>query len=322
MKTIKVTPADNIQEILDSLKEPALIMLGKGVYRQKIKVAKDGVTLAGESRDETVVTWDDYARKPHSDGMEYNTFRTYTLCVTGENVRLENFTVENSNTDPKTAGQCVALSVNAKAFSAADMRLLSTQDTLFLAPFPDDLVVRYAGISDEGYYDGFIPRDELFMEGSSLHCFRNCEICGTVDFIFGCAEAYFENCRIVSLNDGRDITYISAPAHSLKQERGFCFIGCSLESRGAEENSVYLARPWRDFGKSVFINCTAEAHINAELFDRWNDTYRNRTARFAYFNLECRGKTEPVSWCRELTEGEAAEYVGLCAAAMKKFGLR
>ncbi len=321
MKTIEVTPSDDIQRILDALDEPAEILLHKGIYRQKIKIARGNITIKGESRDETIISWDDYARKRHADGMEYNTFRTYTVCVTGENVRLENFTIENSVPDPKTAGQCVALSVNAKTFSAADMRLLSTQDTLFLAPFPDDLVVRYAGITDEGYYDGFIPRDELFMEGNSLHCFKNCEICGTVDFIFGCAEAYFENCRIVSLNDGRDITYISAPAHSLKQERGFCFKGCSLEARGAEKNSVYLARPWRDFGKSVFIDCKAGEHINAALFDRWNDTYRNKTARFAFYNLDCGKKTEPVSWCRQLSRAEAAAYKKLCAAAMKKLGL-
>ena len=37
-------------------------------------------------------------------------------------------------------GQCVALSVNAKRFYAENVELKSTQDTLFMAPFPDDLV--------------------------------------------------------------------------------------------------------------------------------------------------------------------------------------
>ena len=122
MKTIEVTPTDDIQRLLDALDEPAEILLHKGIYRQKIKIARGNITIKGESRDETIISWDDYARKRHADGMEYNTFRTYTVCVTGENVRLENFTIENSVPDPKTAGQCVALSVNAKTFSAADMR--------------------------------------------------------------------------------------------------------------------------------------------------------------------------------------------------------
>ena len=122
MKTIELTPSDDIQRILDALDEPAEILLHKGLYRQKIKISRGNITIKGESRDETIISWDDYARKRHADGMEYNTFRTYTVCVTGENVRLENFTIENSVPDPKTAGQCVALSVNAKTFSAADIR--------------------------------------------------------------------------------------------------------------------------------------------------------------------------------------------------------
>lgn len=320
MHTITVTPDDNIQQILDGLSSPATIYLKAGVYEQKIKISRPGVKLVGENRDSTIVRWGDYARKTHADGLQYTTFRTYTVCVTGDGVRLENFTIENTNTDPVKVGQCVALSVNAKSFSAANMRLLSTQDTLFMAPFPDDLVVRYAGITDEGYYDGFMPRDELFMEGSSLCYFNNCEICGTVDFIFGCAEAYFEKCRLVSLGDERKACYIAAPAHSLKQQRGFCFYDCDLVCGGAAEKSVYLARPWRDFGKSVFINCRADGHIAPALFDRWNDTYRYKTARFGYYGLECAEEPAPVDWCKKLDRDEAEDYINMCARTRGKFG--
>ncbi len=320
MTTIKTGPGDNLQYILDTVETPATICMSAGIYRQKIKISRPGITLKGAGRGSTIVTFDDYARKTHSDGMQYTTFRTYTVCVTGEGVRLEDFTIENSNTDPVNAGQCVALSVNAKTFSAANMKLVSTQDTLFLAPFPDDLVVRYAGITDEGYYDGFVPRDELFMEGGSLHYFKNCEICGTVDFIFGCAEAYFEKCRIVSLNDGRNTAYIAAPAHSLKQERGFCFYDCDLESGGAPDGSVYLARPWRDFGMSVFVNCRAGGHIAPALFDRWNDTYRSKTARFAFYGLSG-VSAAPVDWCRQLSAAEAEGYIRACADARGRYGM-
>ena len=88
----------------------------------------------------------------------------------------------------------MALSVNAKSFYAKNVGLKSTQDTLFLYPFPDDLVVRYRG---------FIPHNQLYAEGHALHVFEKCEICGTVDFIFGCSEAYFKDCEIISLNDAR-----------------------------------------------------------------------------------------------------------------------
>lgn len=303
MQIFHLTPSDDIQNILNNIDNPATIYLSAGTYRQKIEIKTDGVTLIGEDRETTVITYDDYARKLHADGKEYNTFRTYTLCVSGENAVLKNLTVENSNVDPKTVGQCVALSVNAKSFYAENVNLKSTQDTLFLAPFPDDLVVRYRG---------FIPENQLYMDGTSLHLFKNCRISGTVDFIFGGAEAYFKDCEIVSINEKRGTGFIAAPCHHLVQSGGFYFINCDLKSEGAEENSVFLARPWRDFGKCAFINCRADKHIRRELFDKWNDTERDRTARFAYYNLNCAVPPEPVSWCRQLTDKQANEIINNC----------
>lgn len=309
MKVLHLTPNDDLQDILDGLDGPATIYLKSGVYRQKTLVAANDVKIIGEGRETTVITYDDYARKTHSDGREYNTFRTYTLCVTGERVRLENLTVENSNTDPTEAGQCVALSVNCKSFSAKNVNLKSMQDTLFVAPFPDDLVVRYRN---------FIPEKQLYAEGTSLHLFEDCAIYGTVDFIFGGAEAYFKNCKLISVAEKRGIGFIAAPCHHLVQDKGFYFIDCDVIAEGAKEGEVYLARPWRDFGKCAFINCRVDKHIKPELFDKWNDTERDKTARFLYYGLDCNFTPEPVKWARELTNKQANEIINACNAKFKE----
>lgn len=313
MNIITLSPKDDVQAILDGLDRPATIYLKKGVYRNKLCVRRNDVTIIGEERETTVLSYDDYAKKAHPDGREYNTFRTYTVCVTGERVTLKNLTVENANTAPETVGQCVALSVNARRFRATDVDLKSTQDTLFTAPFPDDLVVRYSGLTDDpAYYDGFIPREQLYMEGGALHLFDRCRIYGTVDFIFGCAEAYFRGCELISLADKRNCGFVAAPAHSLKQERGYTFLDCKFRNGGAD-GGVFLARPWRDFGKCDFIRCELENHISPLLFDRWNDTRRDKTARFAYYGLKG-GNLSPVPWARELTEREADEIAARCNA--------
>lgn len=299
MRELHLDASDNLSDILNNLHEPATIYLKKGVYRQKTLIEADDVTLIGEERETTVITYDDYARKIHADGQEYNTFRTYTVCVTGERVKFKNLTIENSNTDPATVGQCVALSVNSKSFSAENVDLKSTQDTLFVAPFPDDLVNRYRG---------FIPEKQLYMEGGSLHLFENCRIYGTVDFIFGCATALFKSCKLISLHDSRGRGYVAAPAHSLKQERGFVFYGCDFIPEGAGEGTVFLARPWRDFGKCEFIDCRLETHIDPSLYDKWNDTQRDKTARFAHFGLSGR-EIAPVPWGKELSADEANEII-------------
>ena len=305
MKTLRLNPNCNLSEAINS-SDADIIYLEKGIYNQKTEILRDNITIIGEGQ--VVLTFADYANKIHADGKEYNTFRTFTLCITGNNVRLENFTVENSNTDPEKVGQCVALSVHGDGFTAVNMNLVSTQDTLFLSPFPDDLVVRYRD---------FLPQRQLYKEGGNTHLFENCRISGTVDFIFGCAEAYFKNCEIVSLKDTRNIGFVAAPAHPLHAERGFTFIDCNFKSEGAENETIYLARPWRDFGKCEFINCKLDRHINGKLFDKWNDTERDKTARFAYFGLDCAGEPNPVPWSKKLTKAQADDIINYCTQKFK-----
>ena len=308
MKKIIVSPGDDLQNILDNCPDNTTIYVKNGVYNKKITVRGNGLKIIGEGRETTRITWDDWAKKPHPDGGEYNTFRTFTVCVTGENVVMENLTIENANTRPERVGQCVALSVNARSFTAVNVDLRSTQDTLFTAPFPDDLVVRYSGLTDDvAYYDGFIPREQLYMQGGSLQVYKNCRIYGTVDFIFGSAEAYFLGCELVSLHDERGTGFVAAPSHPLANETGYVFFDCAFKSGGAEESSVYLARPWRDFGKCEFVSCTLESHIKGELFDKWNDTYRDKTARFSYADLSGK-RIAPVKWSSEISE-ERIEYL-------------
>lgn len=310
MKTLHLTPDCDLQNAINS-SDADVIYLEKGIYNQKTEILRDNLTVIGAG-NETKLSFSDYARKIHADGKEYNTFRTYTLCVTGNNVRLANFTVENSNTDPAAVGQCVALSVHGDGFTAVGMNLVSTQDTVFLSPFPDDLVVRYRD---------FLPRRQLYKEGASTHLFKNCRICGTVDFIFGCSEAYFKDCEIISLKDTRGVGFVAAPAHPLAEKRGFSFIGCRFLSEGADPSSVFLARPWRDFGKCSFINCKLGSHIKDCLFDKWNDTERDKSARFSYFNPDCDFKPQPVTWCERLTETQANDIINDCARKFKELNI-
>ena len=319
MNTLYLSPSDNLQSILAKIAQPTTIYLKKGVYNGKFLLSADNVKIVGEDRETTIITGADFAKKAHPDGREYFTFRTYTLCITGENSVIENLTIENSNPDPEAVGQCVALSVNAKSFHAKNVCLKSTQDTLFTAPFPDDLVIRYSGLTDDPtYYDGFIPRKQLYMEGESFHYFEGCRICGTVDFIFGGARAYFYDCDIISLYEKRGEGYVCAPCHSLAQEHGYLFYNCRFKSDGAKDNSVYLARPWRDFGKCEFIDCSIDRHVSPLLFDKWEGTYRDRTARFAHHKLTG-GNLAPVPWCKELAPEQATEIINTFTSLKRKF---
>ena len=271
MECIRATPEDDLQSVFDTAPENSRVLLAEGVYRQKAVIRTPGLVVAGAGADRTRIVWNDYARKRDFLGAEYNTFRTYSLAVCAQGVTLEDLTVENDALAPETLGQEVALSVVADEFHMENCTLRSTQDTLFLGPLPSDLV---------GRYEGFL-HDELRRFGFFRQTFRNCRIEGTVDFIFGCGQALFETCEIRSVQDKRKIGYVAAPAHDIRQEEGFRFRKCRFTAEaGVPEGSIFLARPWRDYGLAVFEDCSYGVHIAADGFDKWQGTDRDRTARF------------------------------------------
>lgn len=271
MEHILVTPSDDLQRIFDTAPENSMILLSEGEYRQKTVIRTPGLIVKGAGADKTRIVYNDYAKKRDFLGAEWNTFRTYTLAVCADGVTMEGLTVENDALAPEVLGQEVALSVVADRFRMENCILRSTQDTLFLGPLPSDLI---------GRYEGFL-HDELRRFGWFRQSFRNCRIEGTVDFIFGCGDAVFEDCEIRSLQDKRNVGFVAAPAHDIQQKEGFRFCRCQFTAeQEVPAGSIFLARPWRDYGLSVFTDCTYDFHIAPEGFDKWQGTNRDGTARF------------------------------------------
>jgi pectinesterase len=127
----------------------------------------------------------------------------------------------------------------------------------------------------------FLPEDERYFDGNTTNYFSECEIHGSVDFIFGAGKAIFDNCTLITVKDKRGQSYVVAPAHSLKDDFGYLFYQCQFKKEfGVSEESIYLARPWRDYGKVVFAYCQYEEHISSLGFHDWSDVNRIRTARF------------------------------------------
>ena len=280
-----ILTGSELQERLDRALPGSTIQLPAGTFRAKLLITVPGLTLIGAGADRTRIIWDDYALKKDGNGLEYNTFRTWTVAVCADHVTFRDLMIENDSLHPEKKGQEVALSVCADDFKMENCRLRSTQDTLFLGPLPEDLIARY---------NGFLP-DPLRRGGRFHQELKNCRIEGTVDFIFGCGEALIENCEIRSLNDARNIGYAAAPAHSPAQSEGFTFRHCRFTAEnGVSSGSIYLARPWRDYGLCRFEDCSYGEHIAPVGFDKWNDTERDKTARF-YETPAIKGR---VSWVR------------------------
>lgn len=219
-----------------------------------------------------------YANKLDENNQELTTWKTAALKISGSHNILENLTIRNISGDSHIKGQEVALGVYGDDNLFINCRFVSQQDTLFVGPLPDDLCTRYID---------FLPQDERYFEGNAFNYFEACTIEGTIDFIFGAGKAVFDNCILKTIHDERKETYVVAPSHSLKDDYGYLFYECKfLIGDEVEEQSTYLARPWRDYGKAVFAYCFYDKHINKEGFHDWSNINRIRTARFEEHPLQ------------------------------------
>ncbi len=300
------TITEAINSLPASCTEPVIISLEPGVYREKLTIDRDFVTIQGTgiSPHETILSYDDYAFAQMEDGTNRGTFRSYSVFVDAHDVTLKNLTIENASGDENKVGQAIALYVDGDRFQCIDCRLLGRQDTLFTGPLPPK----------ELQPGGFIGPKQYAPRINGRHYYKNCYICGNIDFIFGSATAYFDHCLLESLmhREGQTIQgYVTAPSTPEGQEYGYVFWECSFLSAECPKESVYLARPWRDYGKCVFLKCTAGAHIHPEIFHDWNKPAARENAFFAIYeltNARCEEIHAKAPFAKQLFENDLSHY--------------
>ncbi len=292
----KITPKNSINDTLKIMKSGDILFLSEGIYKEKVKVTISNISIIGFNCSTTIIENMDYSPKIHIDNKEYNTFRTYTCIVLGDNVSISNVTIRNTSVPSIKYGQAVSLHILGDNFKLLNSKLIGAQDTLLCGPIPHDLTIRYKD---------FLPKDELQANKPSRQLYDNCYIEGDVDFIFGCGNSIFNNCQIHSIETHTN-SYVAAPSHSLEQKYGFTFINCKLTGN-AKKHSVFLARPWRDYGKAVFINCTMDDHINPLGWNKWGDSNRDKTCYFAEYSPGV-DTTKRLPFGHILTEEDLLNY--------------
>ena len=171
---------------------PVTIEIAPGIYHEKIEIHRDNLTIVGTGTapEEVVLTYDDFAFDDMPDGSKRGTFRSYSVFLDASNVTMKNLTIENASGDENTHGQAIALYAEGDHLYFENLRLIGRQDTLFTGPLPPK----------ELQPNGFIGPKQFAPRINGRQHYKDCYICGNIDFIFGSATAYFEHCRIESLS--------------------------------------------------------------------------------------------------------------------------
>ena len=232
----------------------AEICIGPGIYREKLVCEKRALTLRGAGADATTLIFGDGGKLPHPDGRPTHTFRSYTAFFSGGSVTVEDLTIANDAGPGSAVGQAIAAYVDAEKAVFRRVRLLGNQDTLFCAPLPEA----------EREKDGFLGPRKFAPRRPSAQYYKSCEIAGDIDFIFGGADALFEQCILRTVDNHLPHSYITAPSGSANG-LGFVFWDCDFVS-DCPAGTVYLGRPWRPTGKTAVLDCRLGAHIAPEGF--------------------------------------------------------
>ena len=281
----------------------AVIEIGPGVYREKLFAEKRRLTLRGAGADRTRIVWGDGGKLPHPDGRPTHTFRSYTAFLGGECVTVEDLTIENDAGPGSAVGQAIAAYVDAARAEFRRVKLLGNQDTLFCAPLPEK----------EREKDGFLGPRVRAPRRPSAQYYHECEIAGDIDFIFGGADALFEQCTLRTVDNALPHSYVTAPSGPA-EGLGFVFWDCDFVS-AAPAGTVYLGRPWRPTGKTAVLGCRLGAHIAPEGFSPWGDRTDTALAAFAEAGSVGPGAAPRPGWVHALSAPDAA---ALLSAARRR----
>ncbi|KAL8151616.1 hypothetical protein V2J09_021424 [Rumex salicifolius] len=221
--------------------ERTVIYVREGVYEENVEIPrhKTNIMLVGDGSDATVITWN----RSVADG--WTTFRSATLAVSGDGFLGRDMTFENSAGASKH--QAVALRINSDLSAVYRCSIVGYQDSLYVHSF--------------------------------RQFYRECDIYGTVDFIFGNAIVVLQASNIFSrLPLPGQFTVITAQSRDSQDEiTGIVIQNCSIlasddlyNSRNSKVVRSYLGRPWKPYARTVVMESYIDDFVDPAGWTKWS----------------------------------------------------
>ncbi|CAI0467657.1 unnamed protein product [Linum tenue] len=251
-----------------------VIYVKAGIYDEYITITKNqpNIFMYGDGTRKTVVT----GNKSNKGG--FPTWGTASFAVIGNGFICRDMGFQN------TAGaighQAVALRVQSDRSVFYNCRMDGYQDTLY----------------QQAHYQFY----------------RNCEISGTVDFIFGDASAIIQNSKIIVRKPmpGQAST-VTAQGKTDKNENCAILPDTLLAPVTAQFPS-YLGRPWKQYSTTVIMQTAIGGFINPAGWMPWAGSLYLDTLFYAEFGNTGPGANtaQRVKWkgFRVLTADQANQY--------------
>ncbi|KAG6503041.1 probable pectinesterase/pectinesterase inhibitor 34 [Zingiber officinale] len=219
-----------------------IIYIKAGQYDENIKVGrkKTNLMFIGDGKSKTIIAGS------RSVTDNFTTFHTATFAATGTGFIMRDITVQNWAGPEKH--QAVALRVGADHAVVYRCNVIGYQDTLYVH--------------------------------SQRQFFRECDVYGTVDFIFGNAAVVLQNCSLWARRPMpmQKNTITAQNRKDPNQNTGIsihaCRVVAATDLEPVKANySTYLGRPWKLYSRTVFMMSYMEDHIHPVGWLEWNATF-------------------------------------------------
>ncbi|KAF3795063.1 putative pectinesterase/pectinesterase inhibitor 34 [Nymphaea thermarum] len=273
------TITEAIKAVPEQSTKRTVIYVKAGRYQEYLKVARKkwNVMIMGDGKGITVIS----GARTIQEG--YTTFHTATFAATGAGFIARDITFENS-ADP-SKHQAVALRIGADHAVIYRCSIISYQDTLYVH--------------------------------SQRQFYRECDIYGTVDFIFGNAAVVIQKSNIIARKPmaNQKNTITAQNRKDPNQNTGMSIHDCQiLAAQDLEpvKNSVptYLGRPWKLYSRVVYMLSYMGDHIEPSGWLPWMGSFALDTLYYGeYMNYGPGAATgKRVQWpgYRVITSAEEA----------------
>lgn len=227
-----------------------VIYVKRGIYKENVQVTMKNIMFIGDGIDATVVT----GSKNAEDGS--TTFRSATFAATGSGFIARDMTFEN------TAGP--------QKHQAVALRSGSDFSVFYRCSF-------------KGY------QDTLYVD-TQRQFYRDCDVYGTEDFVFGDAVVVLQNCNFYirrPLGDQKNT--VTAQGRSDPNENTGIIIHNSRITAASDLKSVqgsiksYLGRPWKKCSRTVIMTTSIDNVIDSAGWLPWSGSFALSTLYYAEY---------------------------------------
>ncbi|KAF8032629.1 hypothetical protein BT93_D1525 [Corymbia citriodora subsp. variegata] len=230
------TISDAINFAPNNSDDRTIIYVTEGLYQENLEIPsyKTNMVLLGDGADVTIIS----GNRSVADG--WTTFRSATVAVSADGFLARDITFENSAGPEKH--QAVALRISADFAALYRCSINAYQDTLYVHSF--------------------------------RQFYRECDISGTIDYIFGNAAVVFQGCNIISRQPLPDqVTVVTAQSRvTPDQDTGISIQNCTILPADDLSAAVksYLGRPWRNYSRTVVLESYIDGFIDPRGWTEWS----------------------------------------------------